>query len=91
MFNFKIKSILFFKHSKISNTGTYFFKSLYFLGQWSAILTMSRDAGKTEDVCLHLFFRIVQTLCRETFINRTSLRNVNVHAQLPVGRERGRE
>lgn len=52
---------------------------------------LSRDAGKTKGVCLHLFSRIARILCRETFINRILLRNVNVHAQLPVGRERGRE
>lgn len=40
-----------------------------------------------EDVYLHLFFRIVRILCREPFINRISLRNINVHAQLPWAEE----
>lgn len=34
---------------------------------------------------------VARVVHRETFINPISLRNINVHAQLPMEREKGRE
>lgn len=51
------------------------------------ILTLSR--GTVAKTFIFVFSpESRRILCREPFINRISLRNINVHAQLPVGREK---
>lgn len=54
-------------------------------------MIISQNVSKAEGVCLHLFSGVARAVCRVTYINRISLRNVNVHAQLPMRRKRERE